>query len=230
MNTHTNDHDPDTPEAVREARAGAKSWRTAVLSQRTAVPDHADFYAMTADVVDTLAVLDDAARLRKLALIVPLWTCGTLSAAQETNLVAAVEKDGVGLAGFHGGMGDAFRGAISYQWMVGGQFVAHPDNLKEYVIKIVKPDDPIVRGIADFKVRSEQYYMLVDPRNEVLATTTHQSVSAPWTNGVAMPFVWKKPHGAGRVFYSAMGHQLSEFHDFPEQLEITLRGMTWAAR
>ncbi|MBN9113696.1 MAG: hypothetical protein J0I34_33595 [Pseudonocardia sp.] len=57
MNTHTNDHDPDTPEAVREARAGAKSWRTAVLSQRTAVPDHADFYAMTADVVDTLAAV-----------------------------------------------------------------------------------------------------------------------------------------------------------------------------
>lgn len=182
------------------------------------------------DVVDTLAVLEDAARLRELALIVPLWTCGTLTAAQETNLVAAVEKDGVGVAGFHGGMGDAFRGAISYQWMVGGQFVAHPDNLKEYTIKIVKPEDPIVRGIADFKVRSEQYYMLVDPRNEVLATTTHQSVSAPWTNGVAMPFVWKKPHGAGRVFYSAMGHQLSEFFDFPEQLEITLRGMAWAAR
>ncbi|QYM80382.1 ThuA domain-containing protein [Horticoccus luteus] len=182
------------------------------------------------EVADSLTVLNDAERLRELSLIVPLWTCGTLTAEQETNLVAAVEKGGVGLGGFHGGMGDAFRGAISYQWMVGGQFLAHPDNVKDYTINIVRPDDPITRGIPDFKVRSEQYYMLVDPRNEVLATTTHQSVSATWTNGVVMPFVWKKPHGAGRVFYAAMGHQLAEFHDHPEQLEITLRGMVWAAR
>ena len=86
------------------------------------------------------------------------------------------------------------------------------------------------RASPDFKVRSEQYYMLVDPRNEVLAVTTHQSESAVWTNGVEMPFIWKKVHGAGRVFYSACGHQASEFTDFPEQLEITLRGMSLAAR
>ncbi|MBN9113495.1 MAG: hypothetical protein J0I34_32520 [Pseudonocardia sp.] len=57
MNTHNNNHDPDTPEAVREAAAGAKAWRAAVRAQRTAEPDHADFYAMTADVVDTLAAV-----------------------------------------------------------------------------------------------------------------------------------------------------------------------------
>jgi len=181
------------------------------------------------EIADNLSVLEDAAKLQELALIVPLWTCGTLTGPQETNLVAAV-TGGVGLAGFHGGMGDAFRGAINYQWMTGGQFLAHPDNIKEYTIRIVNHDDPITRGISDFKVRSEQYYMLVDPRNEVLAVTTHQSVSAPWTNGVEMPFVWKKMHGAGRVFYSASGHQCQEFMDYPEQLEITLRGMSWAAR
>ena len=127
-------------------------------------------------------------------------------------------------------MCDAFRSNIDWQWMTGGQFVAHPDGLKDYTINIVNRTDPITAGIADFKVRSEQYYMLVDPRNEVLATTTHQSVSAQWTNGVAMPFVWKKMHGQGRVFYAAMGHQCGEFTTYPEQLEITLRGMCWAAR
>lgn len=181
------------------------------------------------EVVDTLTVLEDEARLKALDLIIPLWTCGTLTGPQETNLVNAVIS-GVGVAGFHGGMGDAFRGAINYQWMVGGQFLSHPDNLKEYTIRIVNRNDPITRGIPDFKVKSEQYYMLVDPRNEVLAVATHQSVSAPWTNGVDMPFVWKKVHGAGRVFYSACGHQCQEFTDFPEQLELTLRGMAWAAR
>ena len=183
----------------------------------------------TVEVADTLAVLDEAERLKSFDLIVPLWTMGTISPKQEQNLVETV-IGGVGVAGFHGGMGDAFRGAINYQWMTGGQFLCHPDGVKDYTIRIVNHDDPITRGIPDFKVRSEQYYMLVDPRNEVLAVTTHQSVSAPWTNGVEMPFVWKKVHGAGRVFYSACGHQCHEFTDYPEQLEITLRGMEWAAR
>lgn len=181
------------------------------------------------EVVDTLTVLEDAARVKSYSLIVPIWTCGTISGPQEQNLVDAV-LGGVGIAGFHGGMCDAFRGATNYQWMTGGQFVAHPDNLKDYTIKIVNKTDPIMQGIPDFKVRSEQYYMLVDPRNEVLAVSEHQSVSAAWTNGVQMPFVWKKVHGAGKVFYAAMGHARSEFDDFPEQLEITLRGMSWAAR
>jgi type 1 glutamine amidotransferase len=183
----------------------------------------------TVEVRDTLEAYDDAARLKNYSLIVPMWTVGAIGKQQAENLIAAV-KDGVGLAGFHGGMGDSFHNSIDYQWMVGGQFLAHPDDIKEYVVNIVKPADPIVAGISDFKVRTEQYYMMVDPRNEVLATTTHHSTSAPWTNGVVMPYIWKKVHGRGRVFYSALGHQAREFTDVPEQLEITLRGMLWAAR
>jgi type 1 glutamine amidotransferase len=183
----------------------------------------------TVDVADTLDAFLDPKRVADLSLIVPIWTCGTLTPEQSKAVVDLV-LGGVGIAGFHGGMCDAFRGNIDWQWMTGGQFLAHPDNLKEYTINIVNRTDPITAGIADFKVRSEQYYMLVDPRNEVLATTTHQSTSAPWTNGVVMPFVWKKVHGKGRVFFSAMGHQVSEFTAHPPQLEITLRGMVWAAK
>lgn len=182
-----------------------------------------------AETSDTLASFNDPAGLQTWSLIVPLWTMGTLTPEQEKHLVVAV-RGGVGLAGFHGGMGDAFRGSIDYQWMVGGQFVSHPDNIKDYTVHIANRTDPITAGMEDFRVRTEQYYMLVDPRNEVLATTTMQSESAPWTNGVTMPVVWKKVHGAGRVFYSALGHQRAEFDAVPEQLEITLRGMVWAAR
>ena len=183
----------------------------------------------TVELSETLTAFDDAAALTRYSLIVPMWTMGTLSADQEKNLVAAVSA-GTGLAGFHGGMGDSFRGSIGYQWMVGGQFVAHPDNIKDYTVNIVNNGDPITEGIDDFDVRTEQYYMLVDPRNEVLATTVAQSVSAPWTNGVIVPCIWKKLHGEGRVFYSALGHERAEFTAVPEQLEITLRGMEWAAR
>ncbi len=181
------------------------------------------------EVVDSLEVLEDIPRIQAKDLIVPIWTMGTISSDQERNLIDAV-LGGVGLAGFHGGMCDSFRGAVEYQWMTGGQFLCHPDGVKDYRIRIVNHDDPITQGMEDFDVHSEQYYMLVDPNNEVLVATTHQSESAPWTNGVEMPFVWKKMHGKGRVFYSAMGHVCQEFTDYPQQLEMTLRGMEWASR
>ena len=89
-------------------------------------------------------------------------------------------------------MGDSFREAVEYQFMVGGQWVAHPGNIIDYRVDIVRPDDPIVAGIASFPYRSEQYYMHVDPANEVLATTTFSGEHAPWIEGVVMPVVWKR--------------------------------------
>jgi type 1 glutamine amidotransferase len=71
--------------------------------------------------------------------------------------------------------------------------------------------------------------MHVDPSNEVLATTTFTGAHAPWIEGVVMPVVWKRKHGKGRVFYSALGHVAKEF-DVPEMRTILKRGLLWAAR
>jgi type 1 glutamine amidotransferase len=179
-------------------------------------------------VARTLDALLDPGLGHDFDLIVPNWTMGELSSAQETALVEAV-KSGTGLGGFHGGMGDAFRSATGYQFMVGGQFVAHPDNHKDYVVHLVQRDDPLLAGLADFTFYSEQYYMHVDPSNEVLATTTFATAEAPWVNGAVMPVVWKRRFGAGRVFYSSLGHNAAQF-DVPEVRAITRRGLIWAAR
>src|SRR5438128_2498627 len=120
---------------------------------------------------DTLDAYLDAERLRALSLIVPIWTMGVITPDQERGLLQAV-AGGVGIAGWHGTMGDSFRNNPEYQFMVGGQWVAHPGNIIEYDVNIVNHDDPITAGLADFHMRSEQYYMHVDPSNEVLATTT----------------------------------------------------------
>jgi len=180
------------------------------------------------EISHTLDALINDARLKTLSLIVPHWTMGELTGEQTKSLLAAVES-GVGLGGVHGGMGDAFRANTEYQFMVGGQFVAHPDNHKDYAVQIVKKDDPIVAGLDDFTVHSEQYYMHVDPSNEVLATTTFQTTSAPWVNGTVMPVVWKRTYGQGRVFYQSIGHSVKEL-SVPEVREITRRGLLWAAR
>lgn len=180
------------------------------------------------EVVDTLDVYLDRDRLLALSLIVPIWSMSTITDEQEKGLLDAV-KSGVGIAGWHGGMADSFRHNTNYQWMVGGQWVAHPGNIIDYEVNIIDHDDPITRGIPDFKVHSEQYYLHVDPSNEVLATTTFQTEVAPWVNGCVMPVVWKRRWGEGRVFYSSLGHVVADFR-VPEALEIQKRGMLWASR
>lgn len=174
----------------------------------------------------TRAFADPA--IADLSLIVPNITQSKIEKDELANLSRAV-REGVGLGGFHGGMGDSFRDAFEYQFMTGGQWVAHPGGIIDYRVNITRPDDPIVAGIADFPYRSEQYYMHVDPSNEVLATTTFTGEHAPWVDGVVMPVVWKRRHGKGRVFYSALGHVTAEFN-VPEMRTILKRGLLWAAR
>jgi type 1 glutamine amidotransferase len=166
--------------------------------------------------------------IRDMSLIVPIYTMSKVEKEELANLTAAV-AGGVGLGGYHGGMCDAFRDAVDYQFMCGGQWVAHPGNVIDYRVDIVKRDDPVMAGIDDFAYRSEQYYMHVDPSNEVLATTTFSGEHAPWTKDVVMPVVWKRRHGEGRVFYSSLGHVTKEF-EVPEMRTILKRGLLWAAR
>ena len=167
--------------------------------------------------------------IKDLSLIVPIFTMSKIEKEELSMLTTAV-VEGVGLAGYHGGMGDAFRDAVDYQFMVGGQWVAHPGNIIDYKVDVTRPDDPVMEGIASFPYHSEQYYMHVDPSNEVLATTTFTGDhGAPWINGVTMPVDWKRMHGKGRVFYSSLGHVAKEF-EVPQMATILRRGLLWAAR
>ena len=180
------------------------------------------------EVSDTLEVYLDKDKLAALSLVVPIWTMGQITRDQEKGLLAAV-RAGCGIAGWHGGMGDAFRKNTEYQFMVGGQWVAHPDGIVEYIVNIVDRTDTLTWGLNDFKMKSEQYYMHVDPSNRVLATTTFSPKSAPWVDGCVMPVVWKRHYGLGRVFYSSLGHVAKDF-EVPEAKEIMKRGMLWASK
>lgn len=165
--------------------------------------------------------------IRDLSLIVPIITMAKIEKEELSNLVGAV-KGGVGLGGYHGGMADAFRDQPEYQFMVGGQWVAHPGGVIDYTVDVVRPDDPVMAGIDGFPYRSEQYYMHVDPSNEVLATTRFTGEHAEWIDGVVMPVVWKRRFGRGRVFYSSLGHVAAEFQ-VPQMRTILRRGLLWAA-
>jgi uncharacterized protein len=177
---------------------------------------------------DTLETYTDASIMHSLDLIVPVWTQSAITREQLAGLLGAVES-GVGIAGWHGGMADSFRDSVEYQFMVGGQWVAHPGNIIDYTVNITNHDDPITAGLDDFAMHSEQYYLHVDPANDVLATTTFGGDILPWIAGTVMPVVWKRKWGAGRVFYSSLGHVAKDF-DVPQARIIVERGMLWASR
>jgi len=180
------------------------------------------------EISDTLDSYLDPDKMLALDLVVPVWTMGTITPEQEKGLLAAVES-GVGIAGWHGGMGDSFRNNVAYQFMVGGQWVAHPGGVIDYEVNITDHDDPITADLSDFKMHSEQYYMHVDPSNQVLATTTFKGEYCPWIEGNVIPVIWKRMWGAGRVFYTSLGHVAKDFN-VPEARTIVQRGMLWASK
>jgi type 1 glutamine amidotransferase len=175
------------------------------------------------EVATTLDAYKDEAKLKSLDLIINNWTMGKIEGDQLTPLLAAV-RGGVGFGGIHGGMGDAFRDQTEYQFMCGGQWVAHPGGIRPYRVNIGPTPDPVTAGIEDFDVESEQYYLHVDPVNVVLATTIF-----PDYGNVVMPVTWKKKYGTGRIFYCSLGHSASVLA-LPPVLTMVTRGLKWAAK
>ena len=182
------------------------------------------------DVSDTLDAYLDTRKLKRLDLIVPIWTMGTITREQLAGLMAAVES-GVGLAGCHGGMCDSFRQSCEYQFMTGAQWVAHPGNdAVRYRVKITNKTHFITRGMRNFTVTSEQYYIHVDPANKVLATTRFPTVDGPHAaNGpIDVPVTYTRMWGKGRVFYTSLGHVAKTVAQ-AEILRMLTRGLLWAA-
>lgn len=182
------------------------------------------------EVSNTLEAFADAEKLKGLDLIVPIWTMDRIDQKLVDNVSAAVQS-GVGLAGCHGGMCDAFRDNVDWQFMTGGQWVAHPGNDGlEYVVNINNSSSSLTEGIEDFTVRSEQYYLHVDPAVEVLATTRFPITAGPHSlnKAVDMPVVWTKRWGVGRVYYNSLGHQ-ANIIEIDDVKELMRRGFLWCA-
>ena len=176
---------------------------------------------------DSLGIYTDSAYMASVDLIIQYWTMGQITKEQEKGLLTAV-KNGAGIAGCHGGLGDSFRNNTEYQYMVGGQWVAHPGGQIDYHINITDQDDPITKGIPNFDLHTEQYFMHIDPNVKVLATTTFNGEHDSWIDGSILPLIWKKYYGEGRIFYFSVGHSPDMF-DIEEPMTILQRGLRWAS-
>ena len=186
-------------------------------------------------VFDKLSVYKDEKLMAETDLIIQIWTMGKITKKQFEGLEKAI-MNGTGFAGWHGGLGDAFRDNLRYQFIVGGQFLFHPGGQIDHSIKIIDKSDPITKGLNDFDLKeTEQYYMLIDPNIKVLAISefVREKYEKPGIeeNKITrstMPVVWKKHYGKGRIFYSSIGHHLTEFK-VHEVMTMQMRGFRWAS-
>lgn len=180
-------------------------------------------------VADDLDVYRDAELLAGTDLIVQCWTRGTLTEAQCAGLVSAVHA-GTGFAGWHGGLVATFNDSPDYLRMVGGVFLFHPEEFLEYQVRIDRAEHPIVAGLGDFTVYSEQYWMLTDALNETLASTRiTPEAGGHGSPTVTMPVVWTRRWGRGKIFFSAIGHRIADLKE-PTVRTLTQRGLSWASR
>lgn len=193
---------------------------------------------------NTPEVYTDSELMSRTDLIMQCYTMGTASDEAVAGLRMAV-ADGTGFAGWHGGIADSFRNTSDYLHLVGGQFACHParephertgdresDNFNHYVINILPraADHPIVAGLSDFELFTEQYWVLFDDYIDVLATNTQRvRPGDPWHREVTSPAIWTRAWGAGRVFVATPGHSLDVL-DHASVRTVIERGLIWASR
>ncbi|MFF2272709.1 ThuA domain-containing protein [Agromyces sp. NPDC058136] len=175
-------------------------------------------------------------------LVVPCVTMGEITPEEVEGLRVAVEN-GTGLVGWHGGVVDSYRGSPAYLQLVGGQFVAHPmapiderapgaESSRTHAITFTEQGaaHPVTRGLMDFELTTEQYWVATDELNDVLATTVHpMDPGVPWKRPVTAPAVWAREWGAGRILVVTPGHDV-DMLSHPTVRTIIERGMLWAAR
>ena len=195
-------------------------------------------------VEDETTVYTDTGYMAGVDVVIQTNTMSTIAGDELRGLIAAV-RNGAGLAGWHGGIADSYRSSSDYLQLIGGQFACHPakavpdelageaaDNFVRHTIDIVpdRADHPIVAGITDFELTTEQYWVLSDDYNDVLATTTLAARDFdPWHRPVTCPAIWTRLWGEGRVFVSTPGHDLATVSDRNVRTIIE-RGILWASR
>jgi len=194
-------------------------------------------------VEDSNEIYADREEMDRTDLIVQSVTMSEISREALTGLRGAVES-GTGLAGWHGGIADSYRSSSDYLQLVGGQFATHPgkhpdereggeaDNFLPYTVDLTDlgRGHEIMAGLDDFALRTEQYWVLADDLNDVLATTTHPvQPFHPWHRPITSPAVWTRQWGKGRVFVATPGHSLDVLEDANVRTIIE-RGMLWASR
>jgi uncharacterized protein len=183
----------------------------------------------------SVTVTEDLSRLSASGLApfdaVFFFTSGelALSDSQKRDLLAFV-RSGKGFGGAHSAT-DTLYSWAEYGDLIGAYFDGHPW-VQEVAIDIEDPDFPGQRGQAPaYRIVEEIYQFREFSRDRVRVLQTLDTATvnlrAPGVNRTDNDFAlsWCRPYGAGRVFYTALGHFDHTWEDarFQQMLEGALR-------
>ncbi|MDT9698915.1 ThuA domain-containing protein [Streptomyces sp. P17] len=170
-----------------------------------------------------------AGSLEPYAAVVFLSTSGeVLTAAGRERLAAYVETGG-GFVGVHA------AACTEYTWpyygeLLGARFARHP-RFQPGRALVEDHDHPATRHLPPVWDFTDEWYDFdTNPRDtaRVLLTADETSYEGGGM-GADHPLAWCREQGAGRVFYTALGHAAQAYDD-PGFRAHLRGGLTWAAR
>jgi type 1 glutamine amidotransferase len=163
------------------------------------------------------------------AAVVFLSTTGEVLTPPGRAGLEAYMRDGGGFVGVHAAA-CAEDDWPYYGELLGARFARHPD-LQPGRAVVEDRGHPATRHLpAVWDFTDEWYDFRTSPRGSVrvLASADESSYKGAGM-GADHPLVWCREQGAGRVFYTALGHA-SEAYEDPDFRTHLLGGIRWAAR
>lgn len=140
----------------------------------------------------------------------------TISRSQEKALLDFV-RSGKGFIPLHSAS-FCFRNSPEVVELIGGQFKSH--RYDSFPAVIVKPEHPVMANVPAFTTTDETYvHDKISKNIEVLSERVEGNHREPYT--------WVRSYGAGKVFYTAYGHDEKTFTN-PGFLKLVYNGILWA--
>ena len=158
-----------------------------------------------------------------------LYTAGGQFATEQQQALADAVHAGKGLVGVHcanvlGWQGDGLDPAYRpFYELLGNRYLSHGPGHHEgrQTIEILA-DHPVTAGVSDFDLFDEYYeFEFADDAVTVLAQR-HRA------DGVAIPVLYVREFGAGRVVYLALGHDMRSWGEPPVRA-LVRQSLRWAA-
>jgi type 1 glutamine amidotransferase len=159
-----------------------------------------------------------------------LYTAGGQFATEQQQALADAVHAGKGLVGVHcanvlGWQGDGLDPAYRpFFELLGNRYLSHGPGHHEgrHTIEILA-DHPVTAGVSDFDLFDEYYeFEFADDAVTILAQR-HRA------DGVAIPVLYTREFGAGRVVYLALGHDMRSWGEPPVRA-LVRQALRWAAR
>jgi len=158
-----------------------------------------------------------------------------LTTDQRADLLSFVRDDGKGFVATHSGS-TAFFSWPEFGEMLGGRFDEHPWGITEAAVVVEDAQFPAMKNFPSPLVVRDEHYQLKDfSRDKVRVLARLDAATLDLKQPLVhrtdrdFPVAWARTYGAGRVFYSTLGHERVLWDSAPIQ-QMYVNAIRWALR